>query len=37
MSDPEAQSPVNEEAIFQAAAALPAEERAAYLLTACEG
>ena len=37
MSRPDAQPSLDEEEIFQAAAALAGAERAAYLMTACEG
>ena len=37
MSAPDTPPPMNEEEIFQVAADMPAAERAAYLLTACEG
>ncbi len=37
MPEPDAPLPIDEEAIFQVAAALPAAERADYLLAACAG
>ena len=37
MPEPDAPPPIDEEEIFQVAAALPAAERAAYLDAACEG
>ena len=37
MPEPDAPRPIDEEEIFQVAAALPAAERAGYLDAACEG